>query len=90
MTAELAHLAGISAEYYQRLEQGRAANPSAEVLDSLAAALRLNPVEIERLHALARPALRNRLRRTASRTAAHAPPPHRHLHPAPDTALPAL
>ncbi|MFE3700321.1 helix-turn-helix domain-containing protein, partial [Nocardia tengchongensis] len=36
--SELAHLAGISAEYYQRLEQRRAANPSAAVLDGLAAA----------------------------------------------------
>ncbi|WP_369636096.1 helix-turn-helix domain-containing protein, partial [Nocardia sp. JMUB6875] len=53
--SELAHLAGISAEYYQRLEQRRAANPSAEVLDSLATALRLNHIETEHLHALARP-----------------------------------
>ncbi|WP_162958661.1 helix-turn-helix domain-containing protein [Nocardia yunnanensis] len=53
--AELAHLAGISVEYYQRLEQRRAANPSAEVLDSLAHALRLNPIETAHLHALARP-----------------------------------
>ncbi|MEC3956136.1 helix-turn-helix transcriptional regulator [Nocardia sp. CDC153] len=53
--SELAHLAGISAEYYQRLEQRRAANPSAEVLDSLASALRLNPVETAHLHLLAHP-----------------------------------
>ncbi|APA99145.1 helix-turn-helix domain-containing protein [Nocardia seriolae] len=53
--SELAHLAGISAEYYQRLEQRRAANPSGDVLDSLAAALRLNPIETEHLHALAHP-----------------------------------
>ncbi|MFE3986180.1 helix-turn-helix domain-containing protein [Nocardia tengchongensis] len=53
--SELAHLAGISAEYYQRLEQRRAANPSAEVLDGLAAALGLNAVETEHLHALAHP-----------------------------------
>ncbi|MEV6096689.1 helix-turn-helix transcriptional regulator [Nocardia sp. NPDC051981] len=66
--AELAHLAGISVEYYQRLEQRRAANPSTEVLDSLASALRLNPVETEHLHTLARPP------RTAE-TAAPAPRP---------------
>lgn len=53
--SELAHLAGISAEYYQRLEQRRAANPSGDVLDSLATALRLNPVETAHLHALAHP-----------------------------------
>ncbi|MFF0633385.1 helix-turn-helix domain-containing protein [Nocardia sp. NPDC004151] len=65
--AELAHLAGISAEYYQRLEQGRAANPSADVLDSLAAALGLNPVETEHLHALARPPRRSETASTAPR-----------------------
>jgi len=33
---ELALLAGISAEYYLRLERGRAQNPSPQVLDALA------------------------------------------------------
>ena len=32
---ELAMLAGISAEYYLRLERGRAHNPSAQILDAL-------------------------------------------------------
>lgn len=41
---ELAEAAGISVEYYTRLEQGRAAHPSREVLAALARALRL-PVE---------------------------------------------
>ncbi|AGZ39408.1 helix-turn-helix domain-containing protein [Actinoplanes friuliensis] len=45
---ELALLAGVSASYYSRLEQGQAANASPEVLDALARALRLN--ETERLH----------------------------------------
>jgi transcriptional regulator with XRE-family HTH domain len=52
---ELAVLAGVSAEYYSRVEQGRQRNVSYEVLDSLARALRLNPVEREHLFDLARP-----------------------------------
>ena len=36
---ELAMLAGISAEYYLRLERGRDKNPSAQILDALARAL---------------------------------------------------
>ncbi|GAA2228925.1 hypothetical protein GCM10009851_11800 [Herbiconiux moechotypicola] len=35
-------MAGISAEYYLRLEQGRDRNPSAQVLEALARALRLD------------------------------------------------
>lgn len=52
---ELAQLAGISVEYYQRLEQGRATNPSAEVLDAIAAVLSLDPVERAHLRTLASP-----------------------------------
>ncbi|GAA1566563.1 helix-turn-helix transcriptional regulator [Actinomadura kijaniata] len=52
---EVAQLAGISVEYYQRLEQGRASRPSPEVLDALARALDLSEVERAHLHALARP-----------------------------------
>ncbi|NIH80838.1 helix-turn-helix transcriptional regulator [Amycolatopsis viridis] len=52
---ELAQLAGISVEYYQRLEQGRAGRPSDEVLNALADTLRLDAVEREHLRALARP-----------------------------------
>ncbi len=40
---EVALLAGISAEYYLRLEQGRVDNPSVQVLDALAGALQLDP-----------------------------------------------
>ncbi|MFI9172740.1 helix-turn-helix domain-containing protein [Streptomyces lincolnensis] len=39
---EVAMLAGISADYYLRLEQGRDRNPSVQVLESLARALRLD------------------------------------------------
>lgn len=46
---EIAQLAGISVEYYQRLEQGRATCPSDQVLDALAEVLRLDAVEREHL-----------------------------------------
>lgn len=39
---EVARLAGISAEYYLRLEQGRSVRPSDQVLNALARALRLD------------------------------------------------
>lgn len=39
---ELAMLAGISVDYVTRLEQGRATNPSAQVVEALARALRLS------------------------------------------------
>ncbi|WP_327368374.1 helix-turn-helix domain-containing protein [Streptomyces sp. NBC_01217] len=51
---ELAMLAGISAPYYTRLEQGQSRNASREVLDSIASALRLDESERAHLHALAR------------------------------------
>jgi DNA-binding XRE family transcriptional regulator len=40
---ELAQLAGISVDYITRLEQGRATNPSTQVIEALARALRLSP-----------------------------------------------
>jgi transcriptional regulator with XRE-family HTH domain len=52
---ELADLAGISPEYYTRLEQGRDRHPSEQVLDALARALRLADHERIHLHHLARP-----------------------------------
>ncbi|MEU5001230.1 helix-turn-helix transcriptional regulator [Streptomyces sp. NPDC021622] len=50
---ELAQLAGISVDYYVRLEQGRATQPSAEVLDALAGALGLGTAERAHLTTLA-------------------------------------
>ncbi|MDT0345986.1 helix-turn-helix domain-containing protein [Streptomyces litchfieldiae] len=50
---ELAQLAGISVDYYVRLEQGRATQPSAEVLDALARALGLDATERDHLRTLA-------------------------------------
>lgn len=51
---ELAALAGISADYYLRIEQGRNAHPSAQILDSLARALGLDAAATTHLHELAR------------------------------------
>jgi transcriptional regulator with XRE-family HTH domain len=52
---ELADLAGMSVGYYTRLEQGRHATASAEVLNALASALRLPDADRTYLHDLARP-----------------------------------
>ena len=51
---ELAQLAGVSVDYYTRLEQGRATQPSEQVLDALSRALQLDDVAREHLHKLAR------------------------------------
>ena len=51
---ELAALAGVGVSWYTWLEQGRDINPSPEVLDALARALRLDPAERKTLFALAR------------------------------------
>jgi transcriptional regulator with XRE-family HTH domain len=51
---ELAALAGVGVSWYTWLEQGRDINPSPEVLDALARALRLEPAERRTLFALAR------------------------------------
>ena len=52
---ELALLAGISAEYYLRLERVRAQNPSPQILDALARALQLDAKATRHLHNLAAP-----------------------------------
>ncbi|KAA0935379.1 MULTISPECIES: helix-turn-helix domain-containing protein [Streptomyces] len=52
---ELAQLAGVSVAYYTRLEQGNGRNVSAEVLDSIARALRLSGAEHAHLTHLAKP-----------------------------------
>lgn len=50
---EVAQLAGVSTDYVVRLEQGRAAHPSAQVVQALARALRLDDEERDRLYAMA-------------------------------------
>jgi transcriptional regulator with XRE-family HTH domain len=52
---ELAMLAGISSDYYLRLEQGRDHHPSAQVIDALARALQLDEDATAHLHALSHP-----------------------------------
>jgi transcriptional regulator with XRE-family HTH domain len=60
---ELARLAGVSVDYYTRLEQGRSRSASTDVLDALAAALQLNDAERQHLHLLAKPEPAQRKRR---------------------------
>ena len=63
---EVAMLAGISSDYYIRLEQGRERHPSEQVLDALSRALQLDADATEHLHRLAAP-------RPARRAARRAP-----------------
>src|SRR4051794_7781203 len=53
---ELASAAGVSVDYYVRLEQGRASNPSDDVLDAIARVLELDETERVHLHRLGHPA----------------------------------
>jgi transcriptional regulator with XRE-family HTH domain len=73
---EVALLAGISADYYLRLERGRDKNPSPQVLESLARVLRLDEVEQEYLLGLAAPRPRRQQRR---RPPERVPPRLHHL-----------
>ncbi|PZF91254.1 helix-turn-helix transcriptional regulator [Micromonospora deserti] len=57
---EVALLAGMSADYYIRLEQGRDKHPSEQVLDALARVFRLDADAVAHLHELARPTARRR------------------------------
>src|SRR5450755_4413804 len=60
---EVAMLAGISSDYYLRLEQGRDRNPSTGVLEVLARVLRLDQAATDYLLSLAAPRPRHRRRR---------------------------
>ncbi|WBP89399.1 helix-turn-helix transcriptional regulator [Kitasatospora cathayae] len=72
---EVARLAGVSTEYYTRLEQGRALNPSPEVVDAITRALRLDDTEREHLtdllHASAQPPHRTPARAQRVRPGLH-------------------
>lgn len=66
---EVASLAGVSVEYYKRLERGNASGVSDSVLDGLAEALQLDDAERAHLFDLARaasPVAPRRARRTAT------------------------
>jgi transcriptional regulator with XRE-family HTH domain len=54
---EVAMIAGISSDYYLRMEQGRELNPSATVLNGLVKALCLDRDAAIHLHEIARPSL---------------------------------
>jgi transcriptional regulator with XRE-family HTH domain len=56
---ELATLAGVSVDYYTRLERGKETRPSPAVVDALARVLRLEETEHEHLHDLAALAARH-------------------------------
>ncbi|MET9147756.1 MULTISPECIES: helix-turn-helix transcriptional regulator [unclassified Streptomyces] len=60
---EVALLAGVSIDYYVRLERGRLAGASEEVLDAVAGALQLDEAERAHLYDLARAAARRPARR---------------------------
>ncbi|MGD6751996.1 helix-turn-helix transcriptional regulator [Streptomyces sp. BH105] len=74
---ELASLAGISIDYYTRLERGRELHPSPAVVDSLARALRLDESEEQHLRDL-----------TACAARASASPTSEEPPPAPSRSLP--
>jgi transcriptional regulator with XRE-family HTH domain len=72
---EVALLAGISSDYYLRLEQGRDRNPSVQVLEALARVLRLDPDATAYLIRLAGAGASRGPARRATRT--RTPPPER-------------
>jgi hypothetical protein len=64
--AELAQIAGISVNYYTRLEQGQSTNASDAIIDALARALNLDEAERTHLYELARPGPAKRRRAARS------------------------
>jgi hypothetical protein len=80
---EVALLAGISADYYVRLEQGRDKHPSEPVIGALARVFALNEEGVAHLRELARPA--SRRRRAPARPERVAPALARLLEAWPDT-----
>ncbi|MFC5908657.1 helix-turn-helix domain-containing protein [Streptacidiphilus monticola] len=67
---EVALLAGVSVDYYVRLERGHLAGASEEVLDAVAGALQLDDAERAHLFDLARAAAKRPTRRTRRPSAA--------------------
>ena len=66
---EVAMLAGISADYYLRLERGRDRHPSVQVLESIARVLQLDDEHLAYLLTLVAEVPRRRVRRQARETA---------------------
>jgi transcriptional regulator with XRE-family HTH domain len=69
---EVAMLAGMSVDYYTRLEQGRERSPSDQVLDALAQVFQLDSEATKHLYHIARPMMCKRLN-TAGRAAQVSP-----------------
>lgn len=65
---EVAMLAGVSADYYLRLERGRDRNPSVQVLESIARVLQLDDEHLAHLLTLVAGASHKRRRRTRRET----------------------
>jgi transcriptional regulator with XRE-family HTH domain len=65
---EVAMLAGVSADYYLRLERGRDRNPSVQVLESIARVLQLDDEHLAYLLTLVADAPRKRRRRSRKET----------------------
>ncbi|MFE2970198.1 helix-turn-helix transcriptional regulator [Streptomyces sp. NPDC059340] len=76
---EVAHLAGVSTDYYARLEQGRHPHVSETVLEAVASALRLDDLERGYLFELARPKTPGPGRRRPARLPRVRPAVHRML-----------
>ncbi|MFI6743230.1 helix-turn-helix transcriptional regulator [Nonomuraea sp. NPDC050451] len=76
---EVAHLAGVSADYYTRLEQGRHPNVSEAVLIAVARALCLDDAERDHLFDLARPRTARPQRRRPERVQRARPEVHQML-----------
>jgi transcriptional regulator with XRE-family HTH domain len=68
---EVAALAGVSIDYYVKLEQGRERNPSAQVLAALARVFRLDPEATEHLYRLARPRAHKRIEGAGDQVSPH-------------------
>ena len=64
---EVAHAAGISVDYYNRLERGKTTNASPEILDAIARTLQLDPTEHDHLFDLFASTRRPSGRSTATR-----------------------
>ena len=76
---EVASLAGVSVEYYSRLERGNLAGVSEEVLEALSRALELDEAEQSHLYDLARAAASRPIPR--KRASARVRPPEPASHP---------
>lgn len=76
---EVAHLAGISVDYYTRLERGKMAGASEEVLEAVARALQLDEVEREHLFSLTRSVRTGSTRRRGRRSPSTVRPHLQHV-----------